>query len=241
MSLASMVAVITLACTQLSLVPDLKDPACLFALAISLLIIFRHRGNLWRLRAGTESRLASLERWSYLTPGLHALATGLWCGAAWFFSLGVAPSVFSIFKDFVSRPPVWCVFNEPTPELGSRLAGVAVGPLFSPYFMLQTICGIIATGTAIGFLVTRPGRMSKWRAILLLVAMTLVAIGWPVSQHVSELRLQRFDDQAAKDSFAAWHVISLVLNLGVLALLAPVMALAAYVRQQSPPVATGGH
>lgn len=240
MSLASIVAVITLAGAQLSLAPELTNPASLFSLAVMILVIVRHRANLARLRAGIESRLSSLARWSCMAPGLHALAVGLWCGAGWFFSLGVAPNVFASFADLVAHPPNWLENTVSSPELGSRLAGIAVGSIFPPYFLVQAICGIVATGTAIGFLVTQPGRTAKWRATLLVIALGLVAIGWPISQYVSELREQRWHDHAAKELFGKWHGISLLLNLAVLALLLPAMALAAYPWRQKLPTASDG-
>jgi acyl-phosphate glycerol 3-phosphate acyltransferase len=240
MALASIVAAVTFAGSQMSLDPDLKSPVSLLALAVALLVVYRHSTNIARLRAGTEPRLDSLERWSWLGPGLHCLAIGLWFGSAVFFSLIVAPLLFSTFAGFAANPPAWLVPNGSTHEMGSRLAGVAVGPIFAPYFILQAICGIIAMGTAVGFLVTQPGKIAKWRAILVVVAIVLVAVGWPITQIVNDLRLQRFESQAARDSFAAWHGISLVLNLVVLSLLTPVMALAAYGRTQSSHVATGG-
>jgi glycerol-3-phosphate acyltransferase PlsY len=240
MSLASVIAAITLAATQISLVTQFEHPATLFAVVVGALVVFRHRANLSRIFAGTESRLRSLDHWSKLTPGLHALALGLWCGAAWFFSLGVAPKVFDTMKTVVADPPSWFLVRQIDADMGSRLGGTAVAPLFPRYFLLQAICGVIATGTAIGWLITRPGGSAKWRAGLLFVAMILVAIGWPVSRYVSELRALRFDDEGAKAAFGTWHGISLGLNLTVLVLLAPAMMLAGYVRPESPPVATGG-
>lgn len=241
MSLASIVAAIVLAMAQFSFTPRIDNPATLFALVVSALVVFRHRANIARLRAGTESRLGSLERWSKITPGLHALALGMWCGAAWFFTLGVAPTVFATMKDVVANPPSWFSVSQIEADIGSRLGGVAVAPLFPAYFLLQAICGTIASATAIGWLVTQPGRIAKWRAGLLIVAVILVAIGWPVNQHVSELRGLRFDNEAAKASFATWHGISLALNLKVLALLVPAMILAGYARASKPPAATITH
>lgn len=240
MSLASIVAAMTLSVAQSSLTAKIDNPATLFAILVSGLVIFRHRANAGRLFAGTESHLVSLARWLRLTPGLHALALGLWCGTAWFFSLGVAPTVFATIKDVIANPPSWFSVRQIEADIGSRLGGVVVAPMFPSFFLVQAICGTVATGMAIGWLVTQPGRIAKWRAALLAVSMTLVALGWPVSQHVSELRVLRFDNDAAKAAFAMWHGISLGLNLTVLALLAPAMMLAGYARPQTPAVATAG-
>ncbi|MBX7104350.1 MAG: glycerol-3-phosphate 1-O-acyltransferase PlsY [Gemmataceae bacterium] len=233
MSLASIVAATVLAVSQLAMSPEAFAPANFLALVISGLVIARHRSNIGRIRAGTESRLASLFRFDSWMPPVHALAIGLWAGGGLFFSLGIATSLFDTFKQFAEALPAWFRLAEPVEELGSRLAGTAIGPMFPRYFFMQAICGVIATGTAIGWLISRPGRTSRWRAALLFVALVCVAVGWPINRKVSDMRATRFESTAARSAFANWHLVSLGLNLGSLALLVPGLALAGCIGQPS--------
>jgi hypothetical protein len=67
---------------------------------------------------------------------------------------------------------------------------------------------------------------------LIAMGVLTVAIGWPISNHVSELRLLRFAaDQAiatkAKADFTAWHLVSLFLSFVTVCLAGIALALAA--------------
>lgn len=231
MSPASIAAAVVLAATQWAIQPSFTAPATLFASLVAVLVVWRHRGNIARLRAGSEPRLRSLARTEWLTPPIHVTALALWFGGGAFFSLGVATGLFAAFRELAAQPPDWLPLARPVEELGSRLAGVAVGPLFPRYFILQAVCGVIATGTAVGWLLTRPSRVTRVRAALLLAALAVVAVGWPVNRVVSDLRAVRFADATARDAFATWHLVSLGLNLFGLLLLAVATPLAGLIGQ----------
>jgi hypothetical protein len=251
MSFSALIAAVVLAAARLSMVPDLTDAGTLFALVVVALVVIRHRGNLTRLASGTEPRLGGLNRLQRATPAAHALALGLWCGAGWFFSLGVAPRMFATFDALVKESPAWLpLTDDSAKDLGSRLAGYAVGPAFSPYFALQAVCGLVAAGTALGWSLVDRGRWARARAVMLPLALALVAAGWPVVERVSAVRFARYDPnpQAARQAqadFALWHTVSLLLNLAALGLATPALALAAYPPRfdeeaPSPPGASGG-
>jgi len=234
MSFAAVVAAITLALSQLSLVPDPADKRTLFALVVAVLVVVRHRTNLARLASGTEPSIRGLASFQRYTPAAHALAVGLWCGAGWFFSLGVAPRIFAAFDRLVQELPPWLPIVDNTDrDLASRLAGAAVAPAFGPYFALQAVCGLIAAGTAMGWALADRDRWTRIRAVMLPFAVLLVGLGWPVVAAVNVTRLERFSSDpavsaAARSAFARWHALSLALNLGALALVTPALALAAY-------------
>lgn len=221
MSPASMAAATVLAGSQLSFSGTIADPVAIYATLVAGLVIWRHRSNIHRLRAGTETRLVSLDRWVAVTPPLHSLGLGLWAGGGLFFSLIIAPGLFATFGDLADSSPEWFQPKPLATDLGSRLAGVAVGPIFPKYFAMQCVCGIIAAGTAIGWLLTYPGRSTRWRAAILALALLMVAVGWPVSQHVSDLRARRHTDPEAQSAFGRWHLVSLATNLATLGLLVP--------------------
>lgn len=244
MSISSIVGAIVLAGAQLSWSGELFSAASIFALIAAGLIIFRHRSNIARLLNNTESQLNTIKKFPNVIPAFHVLALGLWFGAGWFFSLGIATQLFSTFNDFAKSPPEWLpLSDEKVPELGNRLAGTAVGPIFPRYFLVQALCGVIAVGAAIGWAVRFRTRITKVHAALLIVAVTWVAIGWPISRAVSDLRMARYTSEAARTAFASLHFVSLFLNLGTLALITPALAMTPYLlreNEKSPPVATGG-
>ncbi|MFL5331117.1 MAG: glycerol-3-phosphate 1-O-acyltransferase PlsY [Gemmataceae bacterium] len=232
-SLSSIVSAIALAGTQLSLSPRLNDPATILAIVAALLVFVRHLSNLSRIQAGTESRFDESPKLAAIVPGLHALAVGLWCGAGWFFTFGVAGRVFTAFGRLVEERPDWLVISGNPQEFGSRLAGLAVAPMFPGYFGLQAVCGLVAFGIAVAWCFDFRARRQRVRAWLLAIALLLVAAGWPVAERVSDLRLQRYSGEPAqresvRTEFGRWHLISVFINLGVLACTAPALALAAY-------------
>jgi hypothetical protein len=115
--------------------------------------------------------------------------------------------------------------------LASALAGSAVGPVFPRYFAMQAICGVMALLTALTWW-NAGGRIHRWRVYLIATGVLTIAIGWPISKHVSELRLLRFAaDQgvaaAAKADFVAWHLVSLFLSFVTVFLAGVATALAA--------------
>jgi len=240
MSLASIAAAIALAGTQLSRVPSLLEPATVLALAVAAIVVIRHRGNIARLWDGTEPPLKGLDRFRSLAAGLHVVALGIWVGTGLFFSIAVAPAIFVKFAAFAKDPPDWLPLADGVSiDLGTRLAGEAIGPLFGQYFLFSMICGLIATGTAIGWAAIHRGRIHRIRAAMLVIALMLVAIGWPISQTVSRLRNERYDadpaiSTAARTAFSRLHQVSLFLNLATLAMITPSLALAVHLPGRIP-------
>ena len=183
----------------------------------------------------------------FLHRALHLLALGLWLGSAFFFNFLAAPTMFATFKQVAASEPSdrtafidinsW-LDSDKKEQLGNALFGAAVGPVFPLFFGVSAICGAVALITAFGWWKS-PGRVNHWRVYLIALALTLVAIGWPISQKVTELRLARFSTDsaiatAAKADFATWHLVSLGLSLLTAVLVFVAMLLAAVpVRNQA--------
>ena len=176
-----------------------------------------------------------------IVRGLHVLALGLWFGGAAFFNFVAAVPIFDSFKEVVANSPSDRTANvdivppgaseEQKKALASALAGSAVGPIFPRYFALQGVCGVIALATAAGWI--RNGRrVDRCRFGVVVLALILVAIGQPISNHVSELRPMRFAaEQSVRDSakvaFDTWHMASLFLAMATTCLAGVALALAA--------------
>lgn len=240
-SLASVAAVAVLVIVRLIDVPvwrfGLGGPVTAFCVVGSAFVVIKHKGNLRRLLAGTESRIEDGPMRQTLLRGLHLLAVGFWFGGAGFFNFVAAPAIFESFKQVVADQPsdrtahVRILPPDASEEakkgLASALAGSAVGPIFPRYFLMQSVCGVLAVLTAAAWVRAEPGRrVHLTRLIVLAVALGLAVAGWAISDKVSELRLQRFDPnqavaEAAKAGFGPWHLVSLALS-GVTTLLAGV-------------------
>jgi hypothetical protein len=205
----------------------------------ALVVVVKHRANLGRLLAGTENQLEARSMFDFLQRALHLLALALWLGSAVFFSFLAAPTIFASFREVAKSSPgdrtAYVPINEglddtKKDQLGSALAGAAVGPIFPLFFGLHAVCGAIALITAAGWW-KRPERIHRIRAVLIGVALLTVAIGWPISQKVAELRLARFSPDegaaAAKDGFVMWHLVSLALSFVTTLLVFAAMVLAA--------------
>jgi acyl-phosphate glycerol 3-phosphate acyltransferase len=219
-SLASLGAAAALCVFQLTLTPEPFSAAnritSSFCLAAAALVCYRHRANLARLLHGNENRLPENPAMFQLTKIIHVLALGLWFGSAAFFLLIVATTLFRTFDTLgtaaAERPawfPVAKDFDKRDShidgprEQGSRVFGAAVTPLFPTFFLLQGICGLLATVTSLGWSRGRPesvtpaeqprrtGRVHRWRSTLLLVALITVLAGWPLEHKVAELRIPR--------------------------------------------------
>jgi hypothetical protein len=220
----------------------------LFCMAGALIVFVKHRTNLQRLIAGTENQLEARSMFDFLQRALHLLALALWLGSAVFFSFLAAPKIFASFNEVAKSPPgdrtAYVPINEGLDDarkdqLGSALAGAAVGPIFPLFFGLHAVCGIIALVTAAGWW-KREGRIHRVRAILIGIALLTVAIGWPISQKVTELRLARFSPDAAiaaaaKDGFVTWHLISLALSFVTTVIVFAAMLLAARLPERKTP------
>ena len=104
---------------------------------------------------------------------------------------------------------------------------------------MQAICGSIALMTALSWWSYTPIRIHRLRVAVIGIALALVVVSWPISQTVSQLRVERFSPDAgiassAKANFGPWHLVSLALS-GVTTLLAGVgLALAAKLPEQTP-------
>lgn len=232
-SLASLMAVLTLSVVRLVSVSAPFTGDALFATGYCLLgsglVAVKHRGNIRRLLMGTESRLGEGMMRQDLVKGLYVLAAGLWFGGSAFFNFGTALPIFASFKDVVNAGPsdrtayVRLLPEDASDEtkaaLASALAGSAVGPVFPRYFAMQAVCGVIALVTALSWWNVTPRRgLHRGRVVLVAVGLLIVAVGWPISEQVSALRLTRFDPDpaiaaAAKAEFGSTHLVSLSLSL----------------------------
>jgi acyl-phosphate glycerol 3-phosphate acyltransferase len=273
-SVASLAAAVALCVLHLALSPAPFTGEgvimTLFCFLAAGLIFLRHRGNLSRLLRGTENRLQDTNAMRLLAKTIHVLAVGLWFGTAVFFTFVVAFSLFHAFETEARKPkaerPVWFPVAGPfddgpevRKEQGTRAAGLAVGPLFDYYFLLQGICGFAAAVTALGWSRAEPDRkVHKVRAVVVLLALGTVVAGWPIERRVSELRDARNKAvdaehaaapsgeraaltaaaESARADFTRWHAYSLSLNLVTVLLVTVAMALAARLPNGAAPAPT---
>jgi acyl-phosphate glycerol 3-phosphate acyltransferase len=241
-SLASLLAAVALCVVRMVLTPapwrGEHIVLTAFCFLAALLVFVRHRSNLARLFRGNENQIKDSPTMRHLVKTVHVLALGLWFGSGIFFTFFVALSLFQTFEALGTSPsserPSWLgeSFNK---ENGIQLAGMAVGPMFPDYFLLQAICGLLAASTALGW--TRDPDPSSRRVHLLRSAVLGAALlgvigGWPIAEKVSELRAKRYSSEpavaaSAKSEFAQWHGYSLGVNMATLALVTVGMALAA--------------
>jgi glycerol-3-phosphate acyltransferase PlsY len=226
-SLASLLAAAALCFARIVSSPPTPEAFIVtgFCLAAAALVVIRHRANLGRLRRGEENRLGDRPIMDFLTRALHLLALAFLLGGSFFFNFLVAPSLFASFGEVVRTAPSDRTAGVPISEglddarkrqLGSALAGAAVGPIFPVLFGMQAACVTVALVTALGWWKSS-GKVNRCRVYVLAAALAVVVASWPISQHVSELRLARFSPDAAtadaadKD-FKAWHFVSLGLS-----------------------------
>jgi acyl phosphate:glycerol-3-phosphate acyltransferase len=214
-------------------------------------VIFRHRANVRRIMNGTESRLEDKPMLGTLGRGVHVVSLGLWFGGAVMFNFIVAPALFfdvfpAVVRDAPSDRTAYLAIaanttDEQKTQLATALAGSAVAPIFPKFFALQAACGAFALLSAIGWY-RCPGRVHRWRLILIGLGVVCVAIGWPVSLKVSALRIERFAPDAdvadaARAAFAEWHFVSLGLSLVTAVLAGIALALAARMPGEVKPAA----
>jgi hypothetical protein len=197
-----------------------------------------------------EPQLADTLMLRTVAKSLHLLALALWLGGGVFFNLLAAPTIFATFSEVVATAPsdrtaylpllphqpgrsVTEAQAKQEGDLARALAGAAVGPLFPRFYALEAVCAAVALLTAFAWINLQPGRrVHRARALVVGLAAALVAVGWPIAQKVSALRIERFAAdaaaaQAATDAFASWHLVSLVLSLATLALVFLAVLLAA--------------
>lgn len=213
-----------------------------FCLVGAGLVVVKHQGNIRRLFTGTETPIRDGERRHTLLRGLHLFAVGLWFGSAAFFNFVAAVPIFDSFKQVVANQPsdrtgFVRILPDDAPQadrdaLASALAGSAVGPLFPRFFALSLICAVVALITAGGFWMMDRAKIHRWRLILCAIAALLVGFGWPVSDWVSYLRVERFHPDpavaaAAKAAFGPWHLVSLASSAVTTLLVGVILALAA--------------
>jgi acyl-phosphate glycerol 3-phosphate acyltransferase len=237
-SLASVLAGLALVGLRLltAAEPDPTDRYILtgFSILAVGLVVVRHRANLSRLYHGTENRIPEGPAMHALTRLIHVLALSLWFGSGVFFSFIAAPLLFSTFEHYGAMPtaerPTWLpVALDLDKEGGTRLAGVAVGPMFPWYYALQGACGLLAVATAAAWGRSPSRRVDRWRFYVLVVALVLVLAGWPLVPKIEALRLERYaGDEAAKAAFLQWHLVSLFLNLAVVSLVTVAIGMAAW-------------
>jgi len=205
-----------------------------FAFLAVGLVFARHHANIKRLLQGTENRLPESTLMKQIPKTLHVLSVGLWFGSAVFFMM-VAGIVFNYFESLgaSAERPSWISWPAGfDKEMGTRLAGVALAPIFDWYFPLQIICGYIAVSTAFAMSLAEPSaRVHRFRNLILLSALTGVVAGWLVADYTAVLRIERYsavqsEADYAKAVFALWHGISLTLNLLTTILVAVALALA---------------
>jgi glycerol-3-phosphate acyltransferase PlsY len=236
-SLASIAAAVALFGLHLLVEPEPLAPGtriltgfCLLAVA---LVVLRHFGNIARLVQNRESQIPESVAMNTLTRVIHVLAMGSWFGGGAIFSFLVAVQLFAKLDAGSTPPgerPEWLTLPATFDKAaGTRLAGEIISPMFARYFGVQGACGFLALVTALGFVRTEPGRrVHRIRFWLIAVALLTVVAGWPLNQHVGELRILRNQgDDAARASFGSWHGASLLLNMAVIGLVALAMAMAA--------------
>lgn len=244
-SLGSLAAV-TMLCSARLL--SVRDPFANESLVITLfclggcsLLVLKHCANVKRILKGTENRLEDKPMFRTVARGIHVLAVGLWFGAMVMFNFIVAPTqFFEAFPAVVESAPSDRTANlaitagateMQKKDLANALAGSAVGPVFPKFFQLQAVCASLGLITALGWR-KLPGKVHRWRVIVLSLAALLIAVGWPISNKVSALRIERFNPdsalaEVARSSFAEWHFVSLGLSLFTVVLVGLALAMAA--------------
>jgi len=225
---------------------DALNKKALLAWGAFLLVALRHRSNICRLLEGNESRFAESSTLHSVAKIIHVLALALWFGANVFFSLVAAVLIFRTWEGYAQDPPAWLPgFTSYTKETGTRIAGATVGPIFPFFFALQGMCALLALLTSVAFTRWEPHcRVHRLRFALVALAAFTVAIGWPISIRVSELREQRYSTDmvvasTARSHFGPWHTVSLFLNFGTIGLTCGATALTAFLPPQEKQSASG--
>lgn len=256
-SLASLAAVAVLVAARLTGTPaafaEHALPVTLYLLVGTALVFVKHRSNVRRLMAGTESRtLPDGPRRGTALRAVHLLALGLWFGGAAFFNFAAAPAIFDSFKQVVNAGPsdrtagvtIIAPDDDRKDALASALAGSAVGPVFPRYFGMQAVCAGLALVTALAW--WKCGKLHRRRVYLIGAALLTIAVAIPLSNYVSELRVERFSTDAAvrdaaKAAFGPVHLASLLLSLVTVCLAGAALAMGSRLPNdpEEKPVSTG--
>jgi acyl-phosphate glycerol 3-phosphate acyltransferase len=274
-SLASMVAAAALSVFRLLTEREPFAPGhvilTLFCFTAAVLVFVRHRANISRLIGGTENQLREGPTMLMFAKVVHVLAVGLWFGSVVFFTFVVGLTLFGTFSQLTELPkdqrPLWLPVPPeldreltaktfPTPlrkEQGSRIAGAAVGPMFTWYYATQLVCAVLALATALAWWGTAGGD-NRTRVIVVGVALVTVAGGWLLERKVEALRVTRTEtsdavlraasptpDQViaaeqARSEFGRYHGYSLLMNFLTVILVTVAMALAASLPTRSESV-----
>lgn len=246
-SLAAALALVAMRLTSPNAFDSERATLTWFCIIAAALIFVRHRSNIARLLEHKENKIRGVPAVSTGVKVLHVLALGLWFGSVVFFQFA-ALSIFKKFEEVGENPAAveraWLPSFDK--EQGTRLAGVAVSPIFPLFFTIQGVCGFVVALTALAWSRERPeDRLSRRRALLALLALTTVVIAWPVAQKVSALRYLRYQGDeaaqaAARADFGTWHTYSLILAFITMVLVTMLMAMAARLPQASaqPPAPT---
>ena len=250
-SLGSLIAVGMLMVMRLI---EVRDPfghsnwiCTAFIVGGTAMVWIKHRANILRLFQGTESRLTDRRLFAMIARVIHVLSLSLWLGSAVFFTFVAAPKIFASFQEVVATAPSDRTAFLPlapgaTPEeqkrLGSALGGSAVGPIFPVFFGLQGVCGFLSLVVALGWY-RLPGRVNRLRVWAIGLALLTVAVGWPLSQEVTRIRLERFSTDAvvaaaAKEAFGPIHLASLGLSMATTLLVLIAAAMIAWLPAHSP-------
>jgi acyl phosphate:glycerol-3-phosphate acyltransferase len=249
-SLASLVAVAVLVSAYLLGTPAPFSagmmPTTIYLIASAVMVLVKHRENIKRLLHSDENTIRDFTARQPLLRTFHILALGFWFGGAGFFNFLAAPAIFASFKQVVyAGPSDRTAYETIIPAeastkqkdaLASALAGSAVGPVFPRYFAMQTVCGLLALITALSWWKGEE-KIHRWRVVVITLAVLTVVIGWPISNHVSELRLLRFSPEAAIASaatadFTTWHLISLFLSFVTVCLAGIALAMTAWLPRE---------
>ncbi len=213
-SLASLVAAAVLCVVRVFSASEPFAPEHLvltgFCFLAGGLVVVRHRGNIDRLRRGTENRIRDSFTMQTFTKIVHVMSLGLWFGTVVFFTFVVGLTLLGTF-DRLTDPtvnpqrPVWLPMPPgfekdppsdrfPSPlakEQGRRLFGVAVGSLFIWYFGIQTVCAILALATAVPW--SRTSKVHRFRTGVLALALLTVGVNWWLDWEVNARRTVRSD------------------------------------------------
>jgi acyl phosphate:glycerol-3-phosphate acyltransferase len=239
-SVASIASAITLLVARMILTPDpfhYDANIVTFFIALGVVIVIvKHRSNLQRLRDGTENRIG-FGRWQPRTVSmLHFLAAGFAFGGGFFFNFLAAPAIFASFTRVVAEAPSDRTAMQPigSPDgdkaaMASALAGSAVGPIFPRHFFAQIGCAIVILFTVRG----------KWGVLMASLLLILAVVGWPISQEVSRLRIERYTIESARAAFGQLHLVSLGMSALSSILSGVLVARAGWYSTSATPVAAG--